>query len=238
MPVKTFELPELGTVHIYKRTGVRNIRLSMNSEGRIRVTMPTWAPYKAGLLFVTQKQDWLLQQKQPVLEFESGSRIGKYHTVRFVKGTSLKSRVGETDIVITHPASKPIASKEVQTTAKKAAERALRQEGEQLLPKRLKELAAQHDLSFNGVSVRQLKSRWGSCSSKKDITLNYYLMQLPWEQIDYVLVHELAHTEHLNHSQRFWQTVEIALPNYKQRRKILKEYQPSVLAPKNTRSMA
>lgn len=238
MSVKVFEVPELGQVHIYKRSGTKHIRLSVNGEGKIRVTMPTWMPYKAGLLFVDQKREWLRKQTDNVGDLQHGQRIGKYHTLRFVTGPSIKTRVTETLIYITHKANQQPSDQVVQAAAKRGAERALRQEGDQLLPRRLKELAAQHNYSFSSVSVRHLKSRWGSCNSKHEITLNYYLMQLPWELIDYVLVHELAHTEQLNHSAKFWQSVEIALPNFKQRRKALKEYQPSVLAPKNTRSMA
>lgn len=238
MSVKVFDVPKVGQVHIYKRAGAKHIRLSVNGEGKVRVTMPTWMPYKAGLLFAEQKRDWLSGQQRHVNDLAHGQRIGKYHTLRFVIGPSLKTRVTETLIYVTHKENQTIEDEAVQSTAKRGAERALRQEGEQLLPRRLKELAAQHGFSFSSVSVRHLKSRWGSCNSQKQITLNYYLMQLPWEQIDYVLVHELAHTEQLNHSPKFWQTVEKALPNYKQRRKVLNEYQPSVLAPKNTRSMA
>lgn len=239
MPVKVFDVPDLGQVHIYKRSGTRNIRLSVTGEGKIRVSMPQWMPYKAGLLFASQKQDWLNQQKQTVNLLRAGQRIGKYHTLRFMTGANaVRSRVTDTEIVISHPSNQEVTAHAVQKVAKAGAERALRQEGEQLLPRRLKELAAKHDFNYQAVTIRHLKSRWGSCNSKREITLNYYLMQLPWEQIDYVLVHELAHTEHLNHSQRFWQAVEIALPNYKERRKILNTYQPSVLAPKNTRSMA
>ncbi|MEO8784935.1 MAG: hypothetical protein ABI221_01225, partial [Candidatus Saccharimonadales bacterium] len=83
MSAKSFELPGVGTIHVYKRRGSRNIRLSVNSDGKIRVTVPAWLPYKAGLKFASQKQDWLSQQKPQGLK--PGQRLGKHHVLTFVK---------------------------------------------------------------------------------------------------------------------------------------------------------
>lgn len=239
MPAKIFSLPNIGTVHVYKRRGTKNIRLSVTSEGKVRITMPTWLPYKAGLAFAAQKQAWLLGQQQYQTDLTNGQRIGKYHTLHLVAQAAtdrVHTRVTAIDITVTYP---PTASHQaVQQAAHTAAQRALRNEADQLLPQRLADLAKQHGFSYATVGTRHLKTRWGSCNAKGEITLNYYLLQLPWELIDYVLIHELAHTQHLNHSREFWQTVETCLPAYKERRKLLKHYQPSVLAPKTIRTVA
>lgn len=237
MPAKTFELPDLGTIYVYKRKGTRNIRLSVNGDGKIRVTMPTWLPYTAGVTFAAQKQSWLAEHQAKAEDLEDGQRIGKYHTLRFVEKQTgkVQTRVTANEIIINIPPE--TMADELQKAAHQAAQRALKTEAEQLLPQRLASLAKQQGFSYKDAGVRHLKTRWGSCNSKHEITLNYYLMQLPWELIDYVLIHELAHTKQLNHSKAFWQVVEAAMPTYKERRKQLKHYQPSVLAPKTTRSM-
>lgn len=80
------------------------------------------------------------------------------------------------------------------------------------------------DLYPNKISYRNNKSRWGSCSSKNNISLNIQLMKLPLELIDYVVVHELAHIRHKNHQKNFYKEVQKVLPNYKQLDKTLKEY--------------
>ena len=76
------------------------------------------------------------------------------------------------------------------------------------LPNRLKELADLHGLTYNKVSVRNTKTRWGSCSYHNNISLNLHLMRLPDHLIDYVLLHELAHTKVKNHSIDFWSYLE------------------------------
>lgn len=237
MPAKTFDLEHVGTIHVYKRRGTKNIRLSVNADGKIRVTMPTWLPYKAGVAFAAQKQNWLLSHQDKTSNLEDGQRIGKYHTFRFsVKsGSKVQTRVTATEILISYPTA--ASTTEIQNGAHSAAQRALKTEAEQLLPQRLASLSAKTGFTYKSVGVRHLKARWGSCNNKQEITLNYYLMQLPWELIDYVLVHELAHTKHLHHATVFWDTVESVMPNYKERKKLLKQHQPSVLTPKSTRSM-
>ncbi len=71
------------------------------------------------------------------------------------------------------------------------------------------------ELPFNDVSVRSQKSRWASCSTKKNINLNQKLIFLPQDLVEYVMIHELCHTTHMNHSKEFWQLVELYCPEYK-----------------------
>jgi len=83
------------------------------------------------------------------------------------------------------------------------------------LEPRLRELAAAHQLSVAAVSVRNQKSRWGSCSRNGRIALNFRLVQLPPHVSDYVLVHELMHLKQQNHSRCFWRLVELACPDFR-----------------------
>lgn len=234
MSFKVYDLPNLGPVHIYRRRGAHHIRLSVSAEGKVRVSTPAWTPYRTALRLVQQRQDWLISQCQtrnPNLQ--PNQRIGKHHTLYFRAKLDLqkpRSRLTTNAIYIYHPLQQEPNQSIIQQLAHTAAQKALRQEAEQLLPQRLRQLSQQTNLIYTSVSIRQLKSRWGSCDSQQHITLNYYLMQLPWELIDYVLIHELAHTVHLHHGPDFWQTMADHLPNYKSLRKQLKQHQPTIIS--------
>ena len=93
-----------------------------------------------------------------------------------------------------------------------------------ILPHTVKELADKHGFSFNKLSFRNQKRRWGSCSHDNNISLNVRLMLLPPELIEYVLIHELVHTIHKNHSATYWNAVLKILPKARLLRKQLKKY--------------
>ena len=101
---------------------------------------------------------------------------------------------------------------------KKLAEEAL-----QYIPQRTAFYAPLVKVSYGRITIRNQKSRWGSCSGKGNLNFNCLLMLMPPEVIDYVVVHELCHRLEMNHSERFWKEVERVLPDYKLRKKWLRE---------------
>ena len=92
------------------------------------------------------------------------------------------------------------------------------------LPTRLQLLSEQHQLPFGKTSIRSQRTRWGSCSARKNISLNWRLIQMPAEVCDYVLLHELAHTQHMNHSTEFWGLVERMAPEWRVSRDWLRQH--------------
>ena len=78
-------------------------------------------------------------------------------------------------------------------------------------------------VTHNSISIRDQKTRWGSCSSNGNLNFNWRLMLAPPRVLDYVVVHELCHRKEMNHSKAFWHTVEMVLPDYKELRKWLRE---------------
>lgn len=99
----------------------------------------------------------------------------------------------------------------------------------ELIVRRMQHFARTHDLRWEQVSVRNQKSRWGSCSQRGTLSFNYRLVFLPRELADYVVVHELAHLKHLNHSRAFWALVGDMLPGYKEAKKELRRYERGLL---------
>lgn len=230
MAQKIIQIPEVGEVVLQKRKGSRSIRLSIGHDGVIKVSMPTWSPYHLAETFVRSKTAWISQHKVAKQRhvFAEQERVGKAHRLHFVHETRTKptSRVTSTEIIIRLPAKMTAASKEAQDVVQKAAIRALKQESKQLLPSRLDQLAKQHGFTYRSVAIKQLKSRWGSCSSQKDIALNCFLMQLPWDLIDYVIMHELMHTQIMAHGPKFWNELGRHVSNLASKRKTMRQYQP------------
>lgn len=230
MAVKQIEVPGIGTVMLYKRRGNRSLRLSVASNGEVRVSMPFWLPYKAGEQFALSKADWIAKHRMQMPEaLKHGQAIGKAHRLWFVpsaQATRITTRLKDNEIEIKHPSHYESRHPAVQQSARSASIRALRKEAERLLPLRLRQLAEATGFTYATVSIKQLKSRWGSCSAQQEITLNLFLMQLPWHLIDYVLLHELTHTRVMQHGMPFWQELERHVPHAKRLRKEIREHHP------------
>ena len=93
-----------------------------------------------------------------------------------------------------------------------------------MLTKRLEQLAKTNGFSFNRVFIRNQRTRWGSCSSKNNISLNIKLVNLPDDLIDYVLLHELVHTRRKDHSKAFWAEMDKLVGNGKKKALIMRKY--------------
>ena len=231
MAQKIIDIPGIGRVLFSKRRGSTHLRLSVTAAGVVRVSLPYWAPYAAGIQFAKSRADWVHSQllKHDSAALIDGSAIGKAHRLYFreVKGSiGVATRVTANEILISSSLSPDSA--EVQAKARSAAEKALKKEADKLLPQRLAYLAEKHGYEYKSLKIRKLTSRWGSCSSGKVITLSYFLMQLPWPLIDYVLVHELLHTKFMHHGSLFWEQFESIMPGAKKLRKEVNTHKPRI----------
>lgn len=172
----------------------------------------------------------IVAKSQPEINYENGMQIGKSHTLVVRQKTSgeLSADIHGQRIILNLPEDLSLDDLEVQQTLRDAVIKALRREAKSYLPRRLKFLAENHGYEYEKVRFSHASSRWGSCSSNGTISLNIALMKLPFELIDYVLLHELAHTKEMNHSQSFWSLVEAADPNYKAHRRTLKDHSTAI----------
>ena len=114
---------------------------------------------------------------------------------------------------------------EAEPTEKLTREKviALAEEALKVIPARVEYFAKVIGVTYGKITIRNQKTRWGSCSSKGNLNFNCLLMLAPSEVLDYVVVHELCHRKQMNHSKAFWSEVEKVLPDYKEARKWLKE---------------
>ena len=119
--------------------------------------------------------------------------------------------------------SKERAEEEVITPLSETEVRALADRACKIIPERVEYFASKIGVTYGRISIRNQKTRWGSCSSKGNLNFNVGLMLVPPEVMDYVVVHELCHRLEMNHSKKFWEEVERVLPDYKVQEKWLKE---------------
>lgn len=233
MAVKLFEIEGIGTVHVYKRRGARSLRLSITADGKIRITVPYGASYATAVDFAKSRSEWIAECiPEETSLLGHGQRVGKAHRLAFYRADvpEPSSRLSGSEIRISRPRHMLASHPDVQAVARKAAIRALRLQTSKLLPVRLKSVADMYGFTFTSVRVKQLKGRWGSCDAQQRIVLNLFLMQLPWDLIDYVLLHELVHTKHLNHGQGFWEEFLRHEPKAKLLRSAIKTHRPVLTA--------
>jgi predicted metal-dependent hydrolase len=229
MAIKRIELADIGTVTLQKRRGNRSMRISINARGAIKITLPPWAPFRLAEDYARSKEAWIRKHRPTPQVISDKVRVGKAHFLTFQINpnlTSPRGTVSANQIKISLPTGVSPTSNTAQSAAERAATRVLKLEASRLLPPRLAQLASYHNFYYASVTIKRLSSRWGSCDSHGHITLNCYLMQLPWQLIDYVLLHELTHTRIMAHGEPFWTELGRYVPNLTDVRKQMRNTRP------------
>lgn len=119
---------------------------------------------------------------------------------------------------------RPLSEKELEDLADQAC---------RVIPERVKYFASKAGVTYGRITIRNQKTRWGSCSAKGNLNFNCLLMLAPAEVLDYVVVHELCHRKEMNHSPQFWEEVRRILPDYKEQERWLKENGKCLMAQNN-----
>lgn len=221
----------LGGIQIGVRTSNRAKRLKLVSgiNGVEAIVPPN---YRAEELesFVYAKKDWIIRTsryydrlKERCGGLEPGTIyfLGGKYRFHVVKDRQQSAVVSDSMKVITfHVADKRRHRQEIQKWYKELTGK--------IILERLPALASKLNLKYNRVSIKNQKSRWGSCSKKGNLNFNLLLAAAPPEVIDYVIIHELMHLVELDHSPRFWQLVKDADPEYKKHKDWLASYAPVV----------
>src|SRR3990167_382813 len=230
MSKKIVNIAGLGPVVMNKRRGMRNIRIAVMANGVVRVNLPKWASFWTAERFVKKHSDWIVRQKSKVevLVIRPGDKIGRLAIVKFEQKAAKRTtaKISAETILVRSPFA--WSSPQVQKTLHQAAERSLKMQAKVILPARTEVLSKRSGIKFNELRIRKMTSRWGSCSAKANISLSLFLIQLPDELMDYVIMHELVHTKHLNHGRAFWGLMQKLSPNTKTLRKRLLRIGPAL----------
>ncbi len=224
---------EFGTITLRRSARATHVRVRVAPDGRLRASLPLYAPLFLVKRLIKSSRPQLramLEEQHPKTRYEPGMQIGKSHTLVVRASSRSQPRIARhgQQIIAELPSGMTLDTPALQRELRDAVIGALRVEAKSYLPKRLGYLAAQHGYVYEKVRFSHAGSRWGSCSSTGTISLNIALMKLPFELIDYVIIHELSHTRHLNHSSDFWTEVAVGDPAYRLHRDQLKKESPSI----------
>lgn len=224
--------PEFGVISYRRSATGRFVRLSVTEDGVVKASLPKRAPLYLVRELLDSSRDEIralvLAARTKRIEYVDGMSIGHSHrlSIRFAVTDVPKRTIHGQIIDIVLPTSYREQPHESQLFISEQVKRALRREAMAYLPRRLRHLADTFGFNYERERFGNQRGRWGSCSSSGTISLNVALMNLTHELIDYVLIHELAHTRQMNHSSEFWDIVENCLPEYRERRKLLKSMSP------------
>ncbi len=217
---------EFGQIEI-RRVRSDSISLRPSTDGRLIARLPYSVPVREVTNLINQRRAELrhsLKANDNQKTFNDGDQIGKSHRLAVTIGPRALVQVKGLAINIIIRADTTPADR--QQLIRDGVAKALRKEAKAYLPRRLYFLSVRTGLHYERVQFTHAKSRWGSCSSTGTISLNIMLMTLPQELIDYVLLHELTHTIHMDHSPEFWKALESVCKNAKLKKRQLKSYSP------------
>jgi predicted metal-dependent hydrolase len=215
-------------VIVVRNSRSKNIKLRINHDGNAVVTAPPLVPMFVINRFVASKSDWIKKHSRPRNLITDGMVIGRGHVVRVMAGDKLDVRIRGNEIIAKLPTNAEITDVEVQEKLNKSAIKCLRKQAQERFPDMVYMWSKSGVGTYKSVSIKLIRSRWGSYSSDGKISLSLFMMQLPDELIEYIIVHELSHSVHMNHSKEFWAHVAKHLPDYKELRKQLRNYNMSV----------
>lgn len=237
-----------GTVIPYEivKSDRRTMTVQVKKDGSVVVRLPGRASWTAGHEFARQHREWIYRHGRKVLEsiemreqfhWTEGEKLLLYGREKALHlecdYETKRIRVCDTGemILVSGPFGNEkheLPETETEGLVRKALETWYRKAARRYLEDKTAWWAKQMGVTYLRIAIRDQETRWGSCSTCGNLNYNWKLVLLPEELADYVVVHELAHRTEMNHSEDFWRIVERELPDYRQRRRMLKGYEKEI----------
>lgn len=231
--MQTIYIEDIGEIQFKKSAKAKRVNIRVKANSPVVVSVPKKVSLANAKKVLEQHLDWIKKQQakfaqlQPTPSFKIGSTFQTKTKVVTIHSTSeIQPHKIETKqkLEIYIPQQDNIEAKPVQELIKTQIVELLRREAKTYIVPRTLALAKQHQIKIGNITIKKVKTRWGSCSHQNNINLSLFLMLLPNELIDYVICHELAHVKEKNHSPSFWAHLESLLKGSKNLDKQLKNY--------------
>lgn len=200
---------ELGSILIKPNVRAKKL-IARRKEGEIYLTVPYGFDFKRlpqildemrpRLIKVAVNAKPLITEESVIDTFTFQARISRTDKM---KNVQMRLRDGE--LIVFIPDGLDMMDRQLQDRIKDMIRCVLRHEAKRVLPQKVAFWAKEFNLQFSQVKINKSTTRWGSCSLQKNVNLSLYLMLLPERLIDYVVLHELAHTVEMNHGEKFWE---------------------------------
>jgi predicted metal-dependent hydrolase len=212
-------------IALIRNSRARRYVLRLRPDGSARVTIPHGGSIAEARRFAERNVAWLERALQRFSKTPTRPREWLIGTAIHFRGELVPIEAGvngESGLI--HFGTEAIKVKEPAADLRRAIERHLWTLATKEFPPKVFEYAAVHQLTVSRVTVRNQRSRWGSCSRRETISLNWRLIQAPPVVRDYLILHELMHLRQMNHSVRFWREVERVCPDYRTAERWLKQH--------------
>jgi hypothetical protein len=199
----------------------RRVSLRIRDAGVVEVVMPVHQVLPPPETFLNRHAAWILRTLDRLAHagaggsvLGTGSRLSLFGAERTIRVTREDRRrpllaLADSEIIIRLTAESPEDIRPLLT-------RWIRAQAESIIPRRVSELNRDWKFVYTSITVRNQRTRWGSCSRRGALSFNWRLLILPSEVADYLICHELAHLKYLDHSRRFWTLVEKMCPSFRQ----------------------
>ncbi len=208
----------IGDVFFKKNKRAKRLTIRVKTTHEVKVTIPFHISYFQAESFVREKAPWINKIRNKIIE-NSGQQTQFHELTEFstrnhvlrierIEGDRIHKKIGNGKILVSVPFSCKIDSAAAQEKIRSAILETWRKEAKDILPARLEKLAKHHKFVYRSVSIKNMKSRWGSCTGRNGINLNLHLVRLPEHLCDYIILHELVHTIHKHHGKSFWNSLD------------------------------
>ncbi len=206
----------------------RYARLLIKPFGGLEVVIPPRFPRREIPTLVARHADWARRQLERQLRLRQSIRLPQQLSLAFDNSTTpvvyaSQPLVFNYDLFADASPERIVVEADTRDGQIRELRDWIRQRARRLLPPLLERLACDIGLDYARVTIRSQKTRWGSCSARGHISLNDQLLFLPTKTVEYLMIHELCHTRHLNHSRAYWLLVESICPEYREHERLLNQ---------------